>query len=870
MKLRHRIIGAGAIPAAVLSVIFLVGLAHLRDRVAAEVELRTNALVKERLAQAAQQVVQLCRVASTDAIERLTAGLTVATDVLSRRGAVSLDQEKVAWQAVNQSDGGIRAVELPRLVVGRQWLGQNADPERATPIVDDTSSLVGAAVTVFQRMNERGDMLRVATTIRNRKGTRAIGTYIAAVNPDGTESPVISTVLRGDTYRGQAVVVDSWYMTAYEPLYDWERHLVGMLFVGVPLEAIRQAIVDTKVGSSGDVVIVRGKGREQGTYVVGPPGSVEGQSVWNVLDVHGQPFMQELVRRAVTLSSEGTAPAHYEFRRPGESQARARTAALAYYEPWDWVVIAGMEDESAAAASRVVQSLLSSATYSLAGLALALLLVAVVAASSAATRIARPIEALVSIADGLSKGEVDQRIKHHGTDEVGRLAAAFRGTVDYLQGIAAAAKALARGEVGHALEARSEHDVVAIGYGEAQSALRRLVGDLGRVASASVAGSLSERADPQGYEGAYAEVVMGINATLDQVVAPVAEAVNVLERFARRDLRSRVTGSYRGDHARIQRAVNGTGDALEDAIAEVAVSANGVSTAANEIASSSQAVASGVARQASDLEQTTSCVEEMHATIKNTAAHAEEANGLAEEARSASQSGARSMEQMLTAIKQMRGSAEGTAEILRDINEIAFQTNLLALNAAVEAARAGEAGRGFAVVAEEVRHLALRAKEAAAKTDRLIKDSIHLARGSEGICREVGTSLGNIVTCVDRVRTVVAEIAKGSAEHAQGVAQVNQAILEIDKVTQANAASSEQSASAGEELCGQAADLARLVQRFQVRQARRKEDTDGPSNELPEPSPAARLARSSQPAQTKTGGGMVAPRGSVARDFLRA
>ena len=90
---------------------------------------------------------------------------------------------------------------------------------------------------------------------------------------------------------------------------------------------------------------------------------------------------------------------------------------------------------------------------------------------------------------------------------------------------------------------------------------------------------------------------------------------------------------------------------------------------------------------------------------------------------------------------KIRASAEGTSQIIKDINEIAFQTNLLALNAAVEAARAGEAGRGFAVVAEEVRSLALRSKEAAKKTEALIRESVTQAGEGEGDGKRVTDKL---------------------------------------------------------------------------------------------------------------------------------
>lgn len=48
------------------------------------------------------------------------------------------------------------------------------------PLVDDVHRVAGGMCTVFQRMNETGDMLRVATNVV-RNGKRAIGTFIPAV-----------------------------------------------------------------------------------------------------------------------------------------------------------------------------------------------------------------------------------------------------------------------------------------------------------------------------------------------------------------------------------------------------------------------------------------------------------------------------------------------------------------------------------------------------------------------------------------------------------------------------------------------------------------------------------------------------------------
>lgn len=267
---------------------------------------------------------------------------------------------------------------------------------------------------------------------------------------------------------------------------------------------------------------------------------------------------------------------------------------------------------------------------------------------------------------------------------------------------------------------RGDFNVLKERLNDAIAAVNALVSDVRLLADAAVEGRLSVRADAGRHRGEFRNIVTGINATLDAVVAPLDEASRTLDALAQRDLRARVKGEYRGEHARIKQSVNATAEAM----AQVATAADQVSSAADQISSSSQAVAQGASEQASSLEETYSSLESMTSMTKQAADNAQQASALATIAGAAAADGAAATEQMGGAMTKIRATAEGTSQIIKDISEIAFQTNLLALNAAVEAARAGAAGRGFAVVAEEVRSLALRCKDAANKTETLIRESV--------------------------------------------------------------------------------------------------------------------------------------------------
>jgi PAS domain S-box-containing protein len=447
MKIRTKITGM-AMLLVLLAAASIFGVALYQKKILERnVGTEVEQFVRSETNRVAQDVYIMCRAMEESLDQMLAHGLKVAMEVGVRRGHLDFNGPAFfTWQAVNQFSGESHRVVLPKVKYNGHWLGHNTDSTVPTPLVDEVFELQGMTCTVFQRINEAGDMLRVATTVPRLDGSRAIGTYIPRYNPDGSPNPVIETLLRGEVFSGRAYVVDDWYQTGYQPLWDASgSRVVGALYVGKKHESVaslRRVIQDIVIGKSGYVAIIGAQGEQRGKYLISKGGERDGEDVFKGDDQSLKSF-RSVIDKAPSLGSDQpdkvipTLYYKYPWQNPGETQPRRKSASIAYFEPWDWVIMVTAYNDDYAQIQQRMASPLAHMIEWIAWVAAVVIVLSLLIGYYVTRGIVRPLDEAVAVFDRIGQGQLDQQLNVAGQDEIGQLSRSFNQMVINLKEVTA-------------------------------------------------------------------------------------------------------------------------------------------------------------------------------------------------------------------------------------------------------------------------------------------------------------------------------------------------------------------------------------------------------------------------------------------------
>ena len=100
--------------------------------------------------------------------------------------------------------------------------------------------------------------------------------------------------------------------------------------------------------------------------------------------------------------------------------------------------------------------------------------------------------------------------------------------------------------------------------------LQGLQKEMARLTDASKEGQLSDRGKPEQFQGAYAEIVRGVNTMLDAILLPIGEGNRILTQVSNGKIDELIAQTYKGDHEKMKQAINNIATVLQSLQKELA------------------------------------------------------------------------------------------------------------------------------------------------------------------------------------------------------------------------------------------------------------------------------------------------------------
>ncbi len=110
---------------------------------------------------------------------------------------------------------------------------------------------------------------------------------------------------------------------------------------------------------------------------------------------------------------------------------------------------------------------------------------------------------------------------------------------------------------------KGDHEKMKVAVNNVGMVLQSLQKELARLIEASKDGALNDRGKPEQFQGAYAEIVRGMNVMLDAILLPIAEGNRILAQISAGKIDELITQTYKGDHEKMKFAVNNVAEVLQ-------------------------------------------------------------------------------------------------------------------------------------------------------------------------------------------------------------------------------------------------------------------------------------------------------------------
>jgi len=111
---------------------------------------------------------------------------------------------------------------------------------------------------------------------------------------------------------------------------------------------------------------------------------------------------------------------------------------------------------------------------------------------------------------------------------------------------------------------KGDHEKMKQAINNVAGVLQALQKELVRLTDASREGQLSERGKPEQFQGAYAEIVRGVNTMLDAILLPIGEGNRILAQVSNGKIDELIAQTYKGDHEKMKLAINNVAVVLQN------------------------------------------------------------------------------------------------------------------------------------------------------------------------------------------------------------------------------------------------------------------------------------------------------------------